>query len=378
MKKDKRTLSLLCMLAALLIFAAGMLRTAFFPADEVPYENRPANKIGSIGEYLDGGFQSSMEKALTDQVHMATKAKKLYNILNTSAAMPGIRAAQERGGYVKYGSHYFYKDILTVMPTKLEEVRDLLGAAAARQNMRAELMPGVEFYLYYVDTDLDIDLVSGEKGGCFEYLSSLLKLPEGHVGRFEINSFEQYHENFLKTDHHWNGIGSHRALLDICKMLGVEPVGDSGICTDKGRYLGTRAAGIEGLAPEDFPVTVYDFPPMHISVKGQELADYGRQAELIAGELEHVSYGSVFGGDSGELLFETDREGETLLVMGDSYDNALIKALAGSFSKTYVVDLRAYETDVGLPFDIYTYVQEHGIDKVLSIGSVIYYTAGNS
>ena len=112
---------------------------------------------------------------------------------------------------------------------------------------------------------------------------------------------------------------------------------------------------------------------MTVTIPSGPIPDYGMQSLFVSGELESVSYGSIFGVDCGELVFDTGRPGKTLLVMGDSYDNAVVKALAAGFSKTYCVDLRSYAAELGHPFVMADYLGEHGIDCAVFIGGVDYF-----
>ena len=121
-------------------------------------------------------------------------------------------------------------------------------------------------------------------------------------------------------------------------------------------------------------IYLFDYPPMTITVNGQQ-ADYGQQDKLVNGELTQVSYGAVYGGDDGEVVFDTGKDGDNILIIGESYDNAVLKLLAGHFSKTYSIDLRNYEAAFGKKFDFDEYVSQHDITKVLLIGNVDYYVA---
>ena len=60
---------------------------------------------------------------------------------------------------------------------------------------------------------------------------------------------------------------------------------------------------------------------------------------------------------------------DNILIIGESYDNAILKLLASQFNKTYSVDLRDFERDLGKPFSFDKYVRENEIDKVLFIGN---------
>ena len=358
----------------MLVLVAGLVRAALSPDDEIAYENRPAEKLIELSpsSYGDTSFQDSVESTLSDQVHAAIKMKKLYNIIDSAAALPVINAVSgQDAGYIGYRDIWFYKDMLVLKPQPLSEHSHRLRHSAESINAHAQALPETEFYIYYIETDKDIDLHSGEKSGLYEFLSDNLQIDSSHISRLACNSYEDYARNFLSTDHHWNGSGAYSAYLDICRMLGIEPLPSQGLYCAEGKYLGTRAAGIEGLHPGDFDINIFDYPPMEISFNGRPLSDYGRQAQFLADELATISYGRVFGEDGGEIVFNTGKDGRKLLVMGDSYDNAILKALSCGFSQTYSIDLRAHEA---YSFDLESYVREHEIDTVLFIGGIDYFS----
>ena len=375
-----RAVSVLTLCAMLLMLIAGLLKTVLRPVDAIEYENRPAEKLRALTlpSYLDGSFQDSMEASLADQVPFAVKAKKLYNIFDFAAVRGLVQRLLDKGyRYVGYRNISFYEDALVIRPGSPWMNYERLDAMAKRLNGYAAV-PEAEFYYYYVEHDEDIDFETGEKPDYCGFLRSRLQTDDAHFGALRIHSFDGYRELFLKTDHHWNGRGAHHAYLDICAMLGVEPVVSEGECIRECCYLGTRAAGIEGLLPEDFIVQKYCLPEMSVHFGDQLLDGYGRTEAFLAGEELTVSYGGIFGSDFGELVFDTGREGENLLVLGDSYDNALLLPLATCFAKTCSVDLRAYTEDVGGSFDIAEYVRTHDIDKVLVVGALEYFTGRSS
>lgn len=361
----------------LLFLLAGLCRTLLSPDTEITYENRPARRMPDLGTmaFLDGSFQADFEDALSDQVPGAIRMKKLYNIYDTGLALPVIRALGENGGYVGFRNICFFEDMLVVRPIPLLEKEDAYRESARLINTWQAAAPEVDFYVYYLETDRDLDLETGEKSGLFDCLAASLALPEGHVSRLRVDSFADYHRLFFKTDHHWNAEGSWQGCTELCAMLGIEPLPLLERFTVPACYRGTRAAGVEGVPAEDFAVNVFDYPDMSVTIPYGPIPDYGMQALFVAGELESVSYGSVFGVDCGELLLDTGRPGKNLLVMGDSYDNAIVKPLAAGFSKTYCVDLRSFESELGHPFVMEDYLREHDIDCVLLVGGVDYFGA---
>ena len=368
----------ICTAALCLLFLlAGLARALLSPETEIAYENRPARRwpAFSAGAFLRGDYQAAAEDALADQLPKASRMKKLYNICDTSLALPLIRFLGRDGGYVGFRDICFLKDMLVVRPVPLSEKEAALKESARRISAWAEASPGTDFYVYYIETDRDLNLETGEKAGLFDCLAAELTLPAGHVERLRVDSFDDYHRDFFKTDHHWNAAGSYRGYTELCALLNAEPLPQPEKHTVPACYRGTRAAGVEGVPAEDFTVNLYDCPDMHVTIPAGPIPDYGMQALLVNGELEHVSYGSVFGVDCGELVFDTGKPGKNLLVMGDSYDNAVVKPLAAGFAKTYCVDLRSYAGELGRPFVMTEVLREHDIDAVLFVGGIDYFGA---
>lgn len=373
----KKTIQGSAAVFCLLFLLAGLVRTLLSPDTEIAYENRPANRAGafSADAFLSGEFQAGFEDALADQIPEAIRMKKLYNIYDTALALPIIHALGKDGGYVGFRDICFYRDMLTVRPLTLNEKGPAYTRSAEIVNAWAGAAPDVDFYVYYIETDRDVDLETGQKSGLFDCLTDVLALPEDHIARLRVDSFEDCRRFFFKTDHHWNAEGSRQGYVEICRLLGVEPLPLAGRYSVPACYLGTRAAGVEGVPAEDFAVNLCECPDMTVTIPAGPIPDYGMQALFVAGELESVSYGSVFGVDCGELIFDTGRPGRNLLVMGDSYDNAIVKPLAASFSKTYCVDLRSYAGELGQPFSMEAYLREKDIDLVLFVGGVDYFGA---
>ena len=286
--------------------------------------------------------------------------------------MPIVKVLQDsEENYVAFRDICFYKDMLVSMPTSFSEkiyplsnsVRSIHNYVVSSQN--------TDFFVYYIETNKDINFATGEKSGFYEYLQDNLDLPANQISRLRTDSYDDYSKNFLRTDHHWNGNGAYTAYMEICKMLGISPLVRSGTHTVEDRYLGTRAAGVEGVDREAFTVNIFNYPDMDIIINEEPADDYGLQTEFINNELYEFSYGSVFGPDCREIIFYTGNAGKNLLVVGDSYDNAIIKALASGFSKTYCIDLRAFNA---YSFDLTNYVEQKQIDSVLFIGGIDFFT----
>ena len=62
---------------------------------------------------------------------------------------------------------------------------------------------------------------------------------------------------------------------------------------------------------------------------------------------------------------------KNILLLGDSFDNAIRKLVASHFNKTFSVDERTYEEDMGEPFILAEYVQKNDIDIVVYDGDIL-------
>ncbi len=363
-------------LLLVLILLAGLLTTVFLPEEINYYENRYANKLSPLtaAAYADGSFQDSMENALSDQVQFAQLAKKCYNYSLAFSAVPLIGLLENSThDYVYSNGLAFYEGKIVYTQTGLDWRKERLNAKTENLNAAIAAHPELEFYAYYIEKDTDINFTTGQKLGAAQYVFSMLNIPQEHKGIYEINCFEDFDKRFYDTDHHWNYIGSYEGYKDVLSLVsGDEPLEPTGVFHSGLRFAGSKAMSLGKFYTDEMSIYLFDYPPMTITVNG-EPSDYGQQDKLVSGELTRVSYAEVYGDDSGEVVFDTGRDGENILIIGESYDNAIIKLLAGHFSKTCSIDLRNYEAAFGKKFDFDEYVRQHDITKVLLIGNVDYY-----
>ena len=382
--KSKRTRNLcnaamLCCATAVLL--TGLGRTLLRPKDVNYYENRPANTVAPLTaeSWLDGSFQDAMEAALSDQIPLAQAMKKTFNdaqnkirydsMMRLSHRYPNVPVQYDQ--FLVYGGKYLayaYCSPDMVIPELTRHSENLNALIAAH--------PDVTFYLYMVEGDSNNNFPAGENNGAFEYLSSRVNLPAEQMGRFAVDELETYERDFYQTDHHWCNVGSYRGYREAAALLGctdlLEPLETVRVSD---HFSGSKALSIG--AQEQFfePMDVYRFafPKMSVTIAGEPADDYGWQDAALSGQLTDASYGGVYGWDNGEVILDTGTTGRgNLLMLGESYDNAILKLMASHFDRVYSVDLRSYEQDMGKPFRLAEYLREHRITKVLLIGSSFY------
>lgn len=366
----------ICFVAAVTAFlAVGLAKAVLAPTDINAYEMRYAEKIPplSVEKYLDGSFQNDTDSALGDQILFSAYYKKLYNELSSMADTlftPLRHGISDR--YLSYRDTFIYNGQLINPTVPLEVYEEGLRDTAGYINEEIAQMQGVEVYLYYVENDSEINFETGEKTGTYEFFRDLLNLPAKNCAKFEVNSFEDYHELFYTGDHHWNHKGSYKGYCQLLEMLdpGARPLVPEEEMDVPGVFIGSKAllTGTTHYA-ERMKAYRYPFPDIEIRVNGEVLPYHGELENLMKAGGDHCSYTSIYGDDLGCAVFSVGNgEGERLLVVGDSYDNAILKPLSCHFGQLHSVDARYFPVQTGQLLDISDYVEKNDIDKVLLLG----------
>ena len=370
----------------IIILFLGLFRSIFFPKDISYYENRPSNKFSSISisDFINGNLQDNIELVLADQIPFSQTMKKNYNIYNNSIKHIALNLFFKKYSnsiyfYLGNGIYKYGQDNNLIYGQKyLSTEQSSLDNKIDNINKLITLYPDLDFYLYYIEKDTDINFITNTKSAISSYIFNNINLSKEYLEKFEINSFDEFKENFYKTDHHLNYKGSYLGYSQILNML--EPnsspaeILDTKLLSDK--FSGSKAslAGITSIYKEPFYAYKFNLPIHDTYINGKKSV-YGHNddiQELI--NTEQISYGLFYGSDDGEIIFDYNNpEKENILIFGESYDNAIIELLASHFNKTYSIDLRAYEMDLGHKFDFDTYVKNNNISKILFVGSAEFY-----
>ena len=405
-------------LICLFVLLFGWIKMLFFPIEIIEYENRYAEQLPgfSLERWIAGSFQDEIEAALSDQLPVAVSAKKTYNrvfaayntrllraVMNYAAqGSQEIAETPLEGLEIGDGSIQTIQDpsvFYWTLPDSTRQVlaghlmyanrfldgeKEKLDKRIRSINATVNSHPELTFYLYYIEKETDVNFVTGETSSIFEYLrDNVLAIPDTNKGRFHVTSFNNFDAQFYRTDHHWNNKGSYCAYAQILAWLLPEekpltPVREWNI----GSFAGSKTTNV--YAPgyiDEFRAYEFDYPAMTIVQNGKAISDYGSQEESIAKvretgrPLDYVSYGTFYGDDAGEIVFHNAAsKNGSILVFGESYDNALLKLLASHFTNLYSIDLRNYEPQLGHAFSLQQYLAAHpDIDRILLIGNLDYY-----
>lgn len=363
-----------------LIFIGGFLKTVIFSEDINDYENRTAYKYTkpTIKNITNKEFQDNIELTLSDQIPLSTTMKLKYNSINSFVNYNVMKALTKNNCKDRYITMmpglttYDCDNTLVYFPSDLESRKVPVDSRINNINKVIE-RDLATVYVYYIETDSDIDFTTNEKTGVSDYLIENLNTTHAHV--YKINNFEEFSQNFYKTDHHWKLTGSYKGYLELAALLNVKTPLEKGEkkCVET-PFVGSKAysAGAGDVYNEEFCIYEFDIPKHSITINGKKEKMY---AARKASEIGWVAYGNGYGYDYAEIIFDYKQpKKENILLIGESYDNAILELIGSHYNKTYSIDLRHYEREFGEKFNYSEYVKEHDIDKVVFIGSMFYYS----
>lgn len=395
----KRNLFFICMLIGCCWFSVGILIRG--QRDRSVIENRQLQKWPefSVNGFLDGSFQSDINEFLNDQLmyseELKAAVKKLQRIPSESlihlleqpidkpkSTDSDIHTPTQNYEYIalgrgiyRYGEsgYLIYRPGESIDFTSYQRFADTM-------NPIIDQFGEVSFYAYFITTSSAIDFNADKPvDRYFPYVSEHLHIK--NMRRFVVNDFNDYQKYFYRSDHHWNHVGSYRGYRDLLGMLKpdeipVTPLDE--VCFDELDFQGSSAR-LAAYYDTHETFCVYQMPEVDgitTLINGNE-AIYGHERDYFNHEYETEAgtshYGNFYGGDNGEVVFMNPEKEGSLLVLGNSFDNAVINQLSRHFHEIRVIDWRYFEAELGYPFNLSEYIQINKIDQVLFIGDNWFY-----
>lgn len=205
---------------------------------------------------------------------------------------------------------------------------------------------------------------SADQSECFDEMAKNFDKRIVHVN--VCDELEKHTEEpiYCRTDHHWQSLGAYYALKVFAKAAGV-PYPDLEEGYTKGvneGYVGTMYAFSEDSRilndPEDF---LYYVPKAEYDAFFYDTSfNYHFRDDLFFDVSTASSYLMFLGSDEYVVKINTKvKNGRKLLVIKDSYGNAEIPFLTGSFEQVFVADMRYFQRN--LP----NFIKAMGVTDVL-------------
>ncbi len=360
MKQDNRKIARISQVVTAVLFCAflagfGLLHILLPDRTFSPVENRTLSSMPdfSWSALVDGSYTSRLEKYLEDQFPLRDGwmgLKNRYEYLLGKREFHGVYLCGDRlihkiedASRAEQNIAYLQKlteltDIpvyLGLIPTAAEVYRDQLPAGAENFDQAAYLKKVRESVpdAVWVDMEKWVD------------------------GASDVSLF-------YRTDHHWTSAGAWHGYAALMEAMGepFEPLGTPETVSEN--FYGTlySSSGVHWLAPDTIEryvsgegVTVENFE------KGET---HGLYVDSFLGEKD--KYASFLGGNTPLYIIRNPEAAseEKLLVVRDSYSDAMAPFLSQYFAEIHLVDLRYYRTSV------VEYARENGMDRIFVCYSV--------
>lgn len=244
-------------------------------------------------------------------------------------------------------------------------------------NHFAELVPDINVYsmvipkscAFYMQPSPTYGHLTGRTLNDLNAIDERLSDKVKSVNVYDALSAHVKEDIYMRTDHHWSSLGAYYAAQRFASDAGL-PFRDLSAYQKNVRegYIGTmyKYSGYNSIIrdnPEPF-VTYVPQVTYQTTYYNTKFENPRRQDSMFAYYSDdHKSswYETFIGGDGHEVHIHSDAvsNGRKLLVVKDSYGNALIPFLLYSFEDIYVVDARNFE--LGLK----NFATEHGITDIL-------------
>ena len=259
-------------------------------------------------------------------------------------------------------------------------------------NAYREKFPGVNIYCMIVPTAVEFYCPERAKSATkpesatIDTLYSKLRPDIHRVHLLPVMAAHTSEPIYLRTDHHWSPLGAFYAAQELCRVaqVHVPQLTEFEQHVTRG-FVGTMY-GFSGdisikRSPEDFvyytptnvtyttTYTIYDVDSAFRIVREYR----PRQGEFF----RHFKDGSgrayctFMGGDTKITKVETStRNGRKVLILKDSFGNAIPGYLFGSFQEVHVIDGRYFTKNM------VDYVSENGITDIVFANNVFKAYAG--
>lgn len=192
-----------------------------------------------------------------------------------------------------------------------------------------------------------------------------------------VNVFDALNEHkdeyiYFRTDHHWTALGAYYAYASFMKTMGKQPVAlEQYEAINLGDFLGSSYTKTLDKSLEKNPDNVVAYKPF---TDNEYLMYYGNneeKADVIdmkyADEINNKYLAFISSGGATWSVIKTDiNNGRKLMVVKDSFGNALVPFLLPHYEEIYIVDPRFYSIEA-TGQNIVQFIEDKEINEVLFV-----------
>lgn len=191
------------------------------------------------------------------------------------------------------------------------------------------------------------------------------------INIYDIMNEHKNEYTYFNTDHHWTALGAYYAYTQFATDANLKPISLND--TKKGQLENFEGSFINATGGNSIlknnldTVYYYEIPGnQKCTIVSDDGEAYDASLLYPYEILPENSYSVFIWGDNPFMTIKTDNHnGKKLMVVKESYGNAIVPFLAANYEEIYVVDFRYY-TD-----GIVSLVKDNDIDDVLFLNGII-------
>jgi hypothetical protein len=199
------------------------------------------------------------------------------------------------------------------------------------------------------------------------YINSKLNPEIQSVDLFEALYPHRDEYIYFRSDHHWTALGAYYAYQAFIKNRGEEPVPlEKFEKKEVQGFLGSSYTKTLAKSLEENPDTIELYLPFTQYEYTMHSGDNSRQAEVIdLSYAEKKDKYNIFissGGGTWSVIKTDVKNGKKLLVIKDSFGNAITPFFLSHYEEIYIIDSRFYSsklTDMSVP----EFINHYGIQE---------------
>lgn len=271
---------------------------------------------------------------------------------NFQQAIPTDMNIQSLGAVLLAGdsAYEYYSFSSSLAPRYINAVNNIKDISYNKSNV----------YTLVVPTSIDIelndavrkDVNSSDQKKALEFFNSSFKNTTAVTGIYENLRNHRAEYLYFRTDHHWTALGAYYAYEQFIYTKGVDPVPIKKykVLSFDG-FLGSFYASTEqALELSKNPDTVIAYEPFNkvqFTVTQKDGTTFNWKVIADANNYApSMKYAAFIGADQPYSVIENldNADGETCLVIKDSFGNAFIPFLIPHYKTIHIIDPRYYES----------------------------------
>ena len=298
----------------------------------------------------EGGDQTDADKSGEDKSGVTTTKPASSNVITTSD-----KPYQSGGVYVVGSAGYEMYNYVGSLAEKYQStvnaVADSLSGVSQVYAMAIPLSSGIT-----LPDELFSDIPGSDQAQAEKDILAGMGQNVKTIPLHDVMMSHRTEYIYFRTDHHWTALGAYYAYVQFCTAKGITPhnLSDYEVSQFPG-FLGSfYNDGGKPDAMKNDPDTVNAYHPVSATASMK----YGdnENSSLTGGQVifdestasASLKYGTFIMGDNPFTVIENPEvsNGESCIVVKESFGNAFVPFLVDHYQTVYVVDYRYYSGSV--------------------------------